>query len=147
MVLAELACGVAKIVQELRECRCTCPQVGRASGDFRQGHANAKRLHASEEGSTPGRATLFGVISHEGRAFIADAVDIGRLTYRQAAVIDARLHPADIVAHDEQDVRLLLLSYRRSSRYNRCHADGEERRQGDRRAGPIEFRSTASFNS
>ena len=42
MVLAELACGVAKIVQELGECRCTCPQVGRASGNFRQGHANAR---------------------------------------------------------------------------------------------------------
>ena len=55
------------------------------------------------------------------------------------SVIDARLHPADVVTHDEEDVRLLLLSYRRSSRYNRCHADGEERRQGDRRAGPTSF--------
>ena len=119
--------------------RCTCPQVGRASGNFRQGHANAKRLHAGDEGSTTCRAALLGVISHEDRAFIADAVDVGRLTNRQATVIDARLHPADVVTHDEEDVRLLLLSYRRSSRYNRCHADGEERRQGGRRAGPTSF--------
>ena len=35
-----------------------------------------------------------------------DAVDVGRFTDRQALVIDARLHPADVVAHDEQNIRL-----------------------------------------
>ena len=39
----------------------------------------------------------------------ADAVDVGRLTDHQAAVIDARLHPADVVAHDEEDVGFLCL--------------------------------------
>ena len=137
MVLAELACGVAKIVQELGECRCTCPQVGRASGDFRQGHADAQRVHAGEEGSTPSRAALLGVISHEDRAFIADAIDVRRFADREAPVIDARLHPADVITHDEEDVRLLLRRSRcrhlllrdhRSSRYNRCQAEAEKRR-------------------
>jgi hypothetical protein len=74
-----------------------------------------------------------------------DAIDIGRLPDRQALMVDARLHPTDVVTHDEKDVGLLLrrrhllLRDRRSSRYNRCHADGEERRQGDRRAGPTSF--------
>src|SRR6476619_2404213 len=89
---------------------CTCPQVGRASGDFRQGHANAKRLHASDEGRTSRRATLLGIVGQELCAFMADAVDIRRFPNRQALVIDARLHPADVITHDEQDVWLRLLS-------------------------------------
>ena len=58
---------------------------------------------------------------------LPDAVDVGRLADHQAAVVDARLHPADVVAHDEQDVGLLLLGGRRSG-HNRCQAGGEERR-------------------
>ena len=66
-------------------------------------------MHAGEEGIAPGSATLLGVIGHEDRAFVADAVDVRRLTDHQAAMVDVRLHPADVVAHDEEDVGLLLL--------------------------------------
>ena len=37
---------------------------------------------------------------------LPDAVDVGRFPDHQAAVVDARLHPADVVAHDEEDVGL-----------------------------------------
>src|SRR5881296_3309582 len=47
---------------------------------------------------------------HEGRTLMPDPVDIGSLANHQAAVIDARLHPADIVAHNEEDVRFLFRS-------------------------------------
>ena len=107
VVLAELAGGVAEIEQELGERRRAGPQVGRASGNFRQGHADAQRIHAGEEGGAPGGAALLGVVVGEHRAFVADAVDVGRLADHQAAVVDRRLHPADVVAHDEEDVRLL----------------------------------------
>ena len=50
---------------------------------------------------------------------MADAVDVGRFTDRQAAVIDARLHPADVIAHDEEDVGFRLRSCRSRCR-NRC---------------------------
>ena len=60
----------------------------------------------------PGGAALLGVIVPEHRTFVADAIDVGRLPDHQAAVIDARLHDADVVAHDEQDVGLLLLLLR-----------------------------------
>jgi hypothetical protein len=40
---------------------------------------------------------------------LADAVDVGGFTDHQTAMIDVRLHPTDIVAHDEEDVGLLLL--------------------------------------
>ena len=67
----------------------------------------AHRLHAGDEGRTPGRAALLGVIVHELRAFVADAIDVRRLPDHQAAMVDARLHPADVVAHDEEDIGFL----------------------------------------
>ena len=54
----------------------------------------------------PGGAALLGIVVREYRAFIADAVDVGRLADHQAAMVDARLHDADVVAHDEEDVGL-----------------------------------------
>ena len=62
-----------------------------------------------------GRATLLGVVGHEHRAFIADAIDVGRFADRQAAVINARLHPADVVTHDEKNVGFRLLGSCRSN--------------------------------
>jgi hypothetical protein len=54
--------------------------------------------------------------------FIANAVDVRRFPDHQAAVVDARLHPADVVAHDEEDVGLLLLLRLRGSK--RAAQDG-----------------------
>ena len=65
-----------------------------------------------KKGSSAGSAALLGVIVHEDRTLLADAVDVRRFTHHQATVIDAWLHPADIVAHDEEDVGLCLLLLR-----------------------------------
>src|SRR5262245_41177160 len=35
--------------------------------------------------------------------------DVGRFANHQPLMVDARLHPADVVAHDEENVRFLLL--------------------------------------
>ena len=51
-----------------------------------------------------GGAALHGDIVDKHRPFIADAVDVGRLANHQATMINARLHPADVVAHDEENV-------------------------------------------
>src|SRR5215510_1305834 len=66
-------------------------------------------VHAGEEGISPRRAALLGIVVGELRAFLPDAVDVRRFPDHQALMIDARLHPADVVAHDEEDVGLLLL--------------------------------------
>ena len=108
VVLAELAGVVAEIAQELRERRRAGTQVGRAAGKLRRDHAGAQRMHAGEEGVAPGGAALLGVIVHEDRALVPDAVDVRRLPDHQAAVVDARLHPADVIAHDEEDIGLAL---------------------------------------
>src|SRR5689334_15052321 len=109
MVLAELTGVVAQIAQEPGERRRPGPQVGRATRQLRRDHAGAQRMHAGEEGVASCRATLLGVVVGEHRAFLAYAVDVGRLADHQAAVVDPRLHPANVVAHDEEDVGLLLL--------------------------------------
>src|SRR5215470_18091935 len=66
-------------------------------------------MHSGEEGIAPRRAALLGIVVGELRAFLPDAVDVRRFPHHQALVIDARLHPADVVAHDEEDVGLCLL--------------------------------------
>src|SRR6516165_2995872 len=109
VVLAEFAGVVTQVAQEHRERRRAGQQVGRAAGQLGRDHAGTQRMHAGAEGSPPGGTTLFGVVVHEDRAFLPDAVDVGGFADHQAAVIDARLHPADVVAHDEKDVRFLLL--------------------------------------
>src|SRR5262249_10946968 len=76
-------------------------------------------MHAGEEGVAPRRAALLGLVVCEDRAFVPVAVEARRFPDHQTAVIDARLHPADVVAHDEENVRLLLLL--RGCRHARCH--------------------------
>ena len=139
MVLAELAGVVAEIEQELGDRRRAGPQIGRAARQLRRDHAGAQRMHAGEEGVAPGRAALLGVVVREDRTFVADAIDVGRLADHQAAMVDARLHNADVVAHDEEDVgllrRLLLCRRRRAGRAGQ--RERHQRRRADQRgAGP-----------
>ena len=108
MVLAELAGVVAEIEQELGDRRGAGPQIRRAAGELRRDHAGAQRMHAGEEGVTTRRAALLGVVLGKHRPFLADLVDVRRLADHQAAMIDARLHPADVIAHDEEDIGFLL---------------------------------------
>ena len=64
-------------------------------------------MHAGEEGVAPGGAALLGIIRHEHRTLISDAIDVRRFPDHQTPMIDARLHPADVVTHDEENVGLL----------------------------------------
>jgi hypothetical protein len=83
-------------------------------------------MHAGEERVASGSATLLGKIVHELGTFLPNAVDVGRFPNHQSLVVDARLHPADVIPHDEEDVGLLLL--RRSRRDHRRHSS-EKREQ------------------
>ena len=83
---------------------------------MRRDHAGAQWGHAGEEGVAPGRAALLGVVAHEPGALVANAVNVGRFAETQTSLVADDLHPADVVAHDEQDVRLLLLGGRRTER-------------------------------
>ena len=83
-----------------------------------------KRVHTREEGVAAGGAARLGNIVHEDSAFVADAVDVRRFAYHQATVVDAGLHPADVVTHDEKYVwftGLALRICRRVKRQQRNH--------------------------
>jgi hypothetical protein len=55
---------------------------------------------------------LLTVIIGEDRALIRDAIDVGRAVAHHAAIVGADIPIADIIAHDNKDVRLLLLFLR-----------------------------------
>src|SRR5215467_11466228 len=127
MIFDKLAGGVAEVTQEHCDRGRARLQIGRAAGELRRDHASAQRFHAREEGIASGSATLHGDKVHENCTFITDAVDVRCFTDHQAAVVDARLHPADIIAHDEEDVGLLLLL--RSRWYaHRCYQSDQRER-------------------
>ena len=79
----------------------------RRQADLEQ--AGADRALAGDEGGAAGGAGLLAVVVGEHRAFFGDAVDIGRAVAHHAAVVGADVPLADVVAHDDQDVRLLGL--------------------------------------
>src|SRR5215831_18861258 len=109
MVLAKLACRVAEIKEELGKRRGAGLQVTRTARELRRDHASAYWQHPGKEGVTPGGAALLRVIVSKQSAFLRYAVDIWRFAQRQAAMISADLHPADVIAHDEENVGLTRL--------------------------------------
>src|SRR5262249_1678623 len=111
VVLAELASGVAEVLEELRdrgilgleaECRARHAHFGQAGADW--------RLPGDERGASR-RAALLAIEVGEVRALFGDAVDVGGPVAHDAVVVAADVEPADVVAHDEQDVWLVSLCH------------------------------------
>ena len=75
------------------------------------GQAGADRVLAGDERGAAGRAALLAVVVGEGRAFVGDAVDVGRAVAHLAAVVVADVPPADVVAPEDEDVRLAGFSH------------------------------------
>ena len=111
VVLAELAGGVPETLEDLRDRRVLRfdPQRGAGHADF--GEAGADRLLAGEEGGTAGGAALLAVEVGEHRALAGDAVDVRRAVPHEAVVVAADIEPADVVRHDEENVRLVGLRH------------------------------------
>ena len=109
MVLAELSGHVALRLEQLGERRVLIrqPFLRPRQSHFQQ--AGAHRALAGDERGAASGAGLLAVIVGEDRAFIGDAVDVGRAIAHHAAIVGADVPVADIVAHDDEDVGLLLL--------------------------------------
>ena len=78
---------------------------GRA-GQADLGEAGADRRLAGDEGGAAGGAALLAVPVGEQRALLGDAVDVGRPVAHHAVVVGADVELADVVAPDDEDVRL-----------------------------------------
>ena len=96
-------------------------QPCRAAGQLRHGQTGAHRVHAGVERCPAGGTALHRRIVHEDAALLGDTVDVRRFADHPAAVIDLRLHQADVVAHDEQDVGFVGGECRHG-RQGQCHS-------------------------
>ena len=84
--------------------------VLQADGGARHAHLGqpgADRVLAGDERGAAGGAALLAVVVGEGHALVGDAVDVGRAVAHLAAAVVADVPPADVVAPEDQDVRLL----------------------------------------
>ncbi len=116
VVLAELAGGVALRLERggNRAGLGRHADVGAGLADGRQ--PGADREFAGDEVRPTRRATGLGVVVGEPHAFGGEFVEVRRLAGHDALVVGADVEPAHVIAHDEEDVGLLVRCLRRSSR-------------------------------
>ncbi len=79
---------------------------GSGLADRRQ--PGADRKFSGDEVGAACRATRFGVVVGEDRALGRKLVDVGRATGHQTAVVGTDVPHADVIAHDQDNVRLIL---------------------------------------
>ena len=68
-----------------------------------------QRTLSGDECRATGGAGLLPVIVGEDGTFVGDAVDVGRAVTHHAAIVGADVPVADVIAHDDEDIGLLLL--------------------------------------
>src|SRR5215211_7740647 len=127
MVLAELSGRVALRLEQLGNRRVLRRQSLLGPGQSHFQEAGAQRTLPGDECGAAGGARLLAVVIGEDRAFGGDAVDVGRAVAHHAAVVGADVPVADIVAHNDENVRFLLL---REGRGRRRHG-GKRREQAN----------------
>jgi len=72
------------------------------------GEAGADRRLPRDERRAAGGAALLAVEVREVRALLGDAIDVGRAVAHHAVVVAADVEPADVVGHDEKNIRVSL---------------------------------------
>ena len=115
VVLAELRGHVALLLEQFGDRHVTCLQPFLRAGQADLQHARPEARLAGDETRAAGRAALLAVPVGEQRAFLGDAVDIGRPVAHLAEVVRADVPVADVVAPENQDV-WFLRSHRSSFR-------------------------------
>src|SRR3954451_20947409 len=111
MVLAELAGCITQWLEQLSDGGIlgTQPDRGGWQAHFRQ--SGAKYALPSDERGAARRTALFAVAVGEQHALVRDAIDVGCLVAHQAARVARQVGDSDVVAPDDDDVRLLRLRF------------------------------------
>ncbi|MNM88735.1 hypothetical protein D3C81_1009580 [compost metagenome] len=127
MVLAELAGGIAKRLERLRD-----GHVLRLQADRRPRNANLQQARAQadftrDESGSSRRAAVLAVVVGEHHAFLGDSVDVGRAIAHHTVAVGADIGLADVIAEDDENVGLLAGGRGRRQR--------GRRRRGNRRVG------------
>ena len=108
MVLAELTGGVAHRLERGGDGRRLCRQADIGACLTHGGQSGADRQFACDEIRATGGAARFSIVVGEAHSFRREPVEIRRLSRHDALMIGANIEPTNIVAHNEEDVRLLL---------------------------------------
>ena len=112
MVLAELPGGIAHGFEHRGDGRRgrRHADLGTRLADCR--HAGADRQLAGDEVRATRRATRLGIVVGEKHAVLGELIEVRRPAGHHASVVSADVPNADIIAHDEDDVRLFVLGVR-----------------------------------
>ena len=124
VVLAELAGGVAQSFERGGNRYGLRGYADGCAGLTDRGHAGADRQLAGDEVGAACRAARLGVVIGEQHALGGELVEVRRAARHHAAVVGADVPHADVVAHDDDDVGLLL-----RGRWQAHRPDGDERSQ------------------
>ncbi len=122
MILAELTGGIAERLESLGNRDVAILEADRRPGNADLAEAGAQTDLPGDERGSPRRAAVLRIIVGKHHAFVGDAVDVRRLVAHQAAGIGADVRLADVVAEDDENIRLCgvwLLRKRRRSRERR----------------------------
>jgi hypothetical protein len=144
MVFAELPGGVAERFQHGGDRDRLFGDADIGAGLADGGQTGAQWNLPGDEIGAAGGAACFRVIIGEAHAVGGELVEIGRLSRHDALVVGADIEPADVVTHDDQDVRRparrgRLLRLRDLNRRRRAErGGGRERRAAQQYVAAIE---------
>ena len=109
MVLAELSSRISLRLEQLGDGRIFARQSFLCSRQANFQKPRPQRTLAGDESSPAGGAGLLSIIIGENRTFVGNAIDVGRPVSHHPAVVGADVPVADVVRHNDENVRLLRL--------------------------------------
>src|SRR5882672_10726011 len=126
MVLAELTGRVAHRLEQFCERWVFLLETFLSARDADLEQAGAIATLPGDERGAARRAGLLRVEVGEDRTLFGDAVDVWRAVAHHAAVVGADVPVADVVAEDDEDIRLRRLSVRHAAEKHRQYRDQRE---------------------
>src|SRR5262249_61026955 len=82
-------------------------RAGRGTGWANGGPPGADRQFSGDEVGAPRRAASLGVVVGEQHAFVGKLIQVWCAACHHAAMVGAQIEPADVVTHNEEDIRSL----------------------------------------
>src|SRR5215469_17828105 len=118
MVFAELPGGVTKWLEQFGNRRVFLLQTLRGTRQTNFSEPCPDGRLACNKRGTSGGAALLPIPVREERAFVGNAIDVGRLVAHHALIVGTDVPVADVISPEDQDVRLLLGECRQRYKHN-----------------------------
>jgi len=113
VVLAELTRCIAQRLEQRGDGRVFRFHAFRCTGKADLSQSGPDRRLAGDECGAPGSAALLAIPVGKHRPILCDAVDVRCPVAHQALIVGADVEAPDVIAPDDEDVGLLLLSEHR----------------------------------